>query len=179
MPNLDCSPNASTCNSTCCPLPYICHTGPYEEREKACASCRTLYDKLGNKICRYPTRYNASYSLYYPNKCCTWQGYSPGELLTFFPNKKAAAATIKKSFKRVQGSRWNHSTTNTKLYPIIYKCKTGDICMNPKGPNCHLRKATNRSTFIQSGNLFKNTDYRMPKSRLISYLARNRKYLHR
>ena len=178
MSNLDCSPNASTCNSKCCPLPHICWTGPPGERMKACASCRTLYDKLGNKICRFPTRYTKEYMLYRPNKCCTWQGYSQGELLTFFPSKKAAKATTN-TFARVQGSRWNHSTTNTKLYPIIYECKTGAKCMNPKGPNCYLRKATNQSTFIQSGNLFKNTDYQMPKSQLISYLARNRKYLHR
>ena len=178
MSNSDCTPNAPVCKADCCPLPYICWAGPSGEQHKACASCRTLYDKMGNKICRYPTRYSTEYMLYRPNKCCTWQGYSQGALLTFFPSKKAAKATTK-GFTRVQGSRWNHSTTNTKLYPIISECKTGAQCMNPNSPNCRLIPATNQSSFIQSGNLFKNTDYQMPKSQLISYLARNRKYLHR
>lgn len=179
MPNPDCSPDALSCDSDCCPLPYICWTGPLNEQDKACACCRNKYNKHGHIICRHPTIYTTPYYVYRPNKCCAWQGYSQRELLTFFPNTNTAKVTTNR-FPRVQGGRWNHSTTNTKLYPIISECKAGATCVNPSSPNtCRLLQATNQSTFIQSGKLFKNTDYQMPKKQLMSYLARNRKYLHR
>ena len=169
----DCTPNASECHPTCCPLPVKCW-----DSSKACVSCRTKYDNVGNIICKYATKYTTEYMRYRPNKCCAWKGYSQKQLLTFFPNKKAAKVTTN-GYHHTQGGRWNHSTTNTKLYPIISECKAGAACVNPGGPNCRLMPATNQSTFIQSGNIFKNTDYQMPKQQLISYLARNRKYLHR
>ena len=178
MPNPDCSPDASSCNSTCCRLPYICWTAE-EEKKKACSCCPTKYNKQGNVLCRNPSIYNTPYYVYRPNKYCAWRGYSQRELLRFFPNETAARATTNGQ-ARVQGGRWNHSTTNTKLYPIISECKAGTRCVNPSSPNtCRLQPATNQSTLIQSGKLFKNTDYEMPKKELMSYLARNRKYLHR
>ena len=65
---------------------------------------------------------------------------------------------------RNQRGRWNHRLSNTKLFPIISECRD---------------TSGNLTSVIQSKNLFINTDYKMPKHKLMSYLARNAKYLHR
>ena len=181
----NCDFDATSCNSLCCPLPYVCWDGPAEEQAKACGPCRQIYSKTGSILCRYPTAYSKIYYKYRINKCVSVSGYSDKKLLQFFPSMKAAKATVTErgggvgSWPRSQGNRWNHSGTNTKLYPIISECKAPSRCTNPKKPNCKLIPATNASTFIQAGNIFRNTDYKMSRGELISYLTRNRKYLNR
>ena len=67
--------------------------------------------------------------------------------------------------QRTQGGRWNTSSTNTKLFPVISKEITKE------SPTPIIKK--------QSGNIFKSTTHHMSKRELHSYLTRNRAYLHR
>jgi len=74
-----------------------------------------------------------------------------------------------------QGGRWNTSTTNTKLFPIIsYETPV-------KSSNSSATQTTTPALIIkkQSGNIFKSTTYHMSKKELHSYLTRNRAYLYR
>ena len=177
MSTPDCTYNAKTCDCRCCPLPAACNQPPPYANPNACAACRQVYTKTGALQCRYQTKYTKPYRLYRLNGCVTISNYSKAGLLNFFPSIAKAEETT--HYPRMQGGRWNHSTTNTKLFPIIYHCKQGGVCSKPNTPDCASVPATNHSTFIQSGKLFKNTDYQMPKHELVSYLARNRKYLNR
>ena len=74
-----------------------------------------------------------------------------------------------------QGGRWNTSTTNTKLFPIIsYETPV-------KLSNSPATQTTPPAPIIkkQSVNIFKSTTYHMSKKELHSYLTRNRTYLYR
>lgn len=77
--------------------------------------------------------------------------------------------------QRTQGGRWNTSSTNTKLFPIISYEIPVKLC------NSSTTQTTSSIPIIkkQSGNIFKSTTHHMSKRELHSYLTRNRAYLHR
>jgi len=80
------------------------------------------------------------------------------------------------SFPRNMRGRWNNTNTNTKMYPIIYECKTDPFC-----DGCDLvNPAPNRvRTTVRSGNLFSNTAARMSQRKMYSFLVRNRHMINR
>ena len=91
------------------------------------------------------------------------------------------------SYPRNQSGRWNQSTTNTKLFPVISVGRRNpvlkDCWKNGKCPSRTTSKYQNiqfpLTTVRQSGRLFKNTHPNQSKRQLFSYLARNRAHLKR
>ena len=65
--------------------------------------------------------------------------------------------------RRFPFGRWNNTSTNFKLFPVITQCT--DISGNV--------------TRKQATNLFRNTTYQMSKKELYRYLTTNRAYLYR
>jgi hypothetical protein len=124
-----------------CPLPVGC------EPPTADSCCPLQYERKGLVICYRKTKFNTAFS-FKPGNCCKGWGRR-GNLV---PQT------------RIQGGRWNHSLSNTKLYPVISQSRDAN---------------GNITSIKQSKNLFRNTDYKMSKNELMSYLSRNRKYLNR
>ena len=85
--------------------------------------------------------------------------------MNFFTSGNRGGSLGDISYPRTQGGRWNTTITNTKLFPVISKEVTKD------SPIPIIKK--------QSGDIFKSTTHNMSKKELISYLSRNRAYLHR
>ena len=88
------------------------------------------------------------------------------------------------SYPRNQRGRWNTSTTNTKLYPIISMGRTNPICqpnLDSNGKCIGYRGTQNAQLIVQkqSGRLFSNTNPNMSKQQTFSYLMKNRRYLNR
>jgi hypothetical protein len=154
---VNCRWDASSCSPLCCPRPLICLGSPL-----ACQKCYWQFMGFKSLRCLRPTPYTTPYKVR-QGPCQGWNRQIDGKQLA--------------SFQRVQGGRWNHSLTNTKLHPIISECKSGSIC--EKSPSCRLLPAENRITFKQAGNIYRNTAYEMPKAELKAYLANNRAYLWR
>ena len=93
------------------------------------------------------------------------------------------------SYPRNQLGRWNQSSTNTKLFPVISVGRKARS-INPKyvnepPENCSEKKSKYLNTSFplttvrQSGRLFKNAHPNQSKKQLFSYLTRNRAYLRR
>lgn len=155
----DCTYDAPQCSPRCCPKPVICQKEPQE----ACKDCFRQYTGRNTIVCTRPTLYDTPYMV--KQSCCKgWNRQTDGR--------------VSRSFLRVQDGRWNHTLTNTKLYPIIGECRSGAVCRR-NSLGCKLLPAENRPSFKQSGNIFKNTSYEMSKSELLAYMARNRAYLYR
>ena len=122
-------------DSSCCPLPV----GSPSPTADSC--CPLKYERPGKVICYRKTKFNTAFS-FKPGNCCKGWGRR-GNLV---PQT------------RIQGGRWNHSSSNTKLYPVISQGRDA---------------SGNITSIKQSKNLFRNTDYKMSKNELMSYLSRN------
>jgi hypothetical protein len=195
----NCKWNTTACIidiSNCCPKPIVCKDGTCT---KCCKCCDLQYIKNGVIECEKPNIYNTPYYFqnlenpYYPpnkNNCCHGQFY-------FNTNKQGQKIFVTKnsrggglgdiSYPRNQSGRWNQSTTNTKLFPVISVGRRNpvlkDCWKNGKCPPRTTSKYKNMqfplTTVRQSGRLFKNTHPNQSKRQLFSYLARNRAYLKR
>lgn len=128
----------------CCPLPATCQP-PIPS-----ASCQLQYENPSLVICYKPTLYNTNF---YPGSQSQARGFLNYTGGLFKVNG------VGMLFPRNQNGRFNHTKSNTKLFPIISQCR---------GPEGELLAQK------QASNLFINTDYNMPKKELMSYLARNR-----
>lgn len=85
------------------------------------------------------------------------------------------------SYPRNQRGRWNLSTSNTKLYPVISIGRANPNC-NVINGKCIGYKGTQNAPLTvekQSGRLFSNTNPNMTKKQIFAYLVKNRKYLNR
>jgi len=180
-----------------------------------CDKCIFQYVKRGIIICegtgaktdRPNTQYNTAFSQDYyfnsypnipdnlnTNNCCHGQfGWfkngnlskrrSLGSIFITKNNRGLVLGDI--SYPRNQRGRWNQSTTNTKLYPIISRGRGNPVCnpnINPATGKCIGYKGSRDGTLRiqkQSGRLFSNTNPNMSKKQLFSYLVKNRKYLNR
>jgi hypothetical protein len=130
----------------CCPRPANAPTPLPTD------CCPYQYKKRGLIVCYKKTKYNTPYHVsgaQGPAKFRKMPGNYTGRQLRH---------------TRIQRGRWNHSLSNTKLFPIISECRDTN---------------GNLTSVQQSKNIYTNTDYKMPKHELMSYLMRNRKYLHR
>jgi hypothetical protein len=114
--------------------------------------CQYQYKKPGLIVCYKKTKYNTPYHV------SGAQGPAKFRLMPHNYTGQKLRQT------RIQRGRWNHGLSNTKLFPVISECRD---------------TSGNLTSTIQSKNIFTNTDYKMPKHELMSYLARNSKYLHR
>lgn len=90
-----------------------------------------------------------------------------------FSNKAEELNWFKNQEPRIQNGRWNHSFSNTKMFPIISRgFEYGSL--NETSKNLEYRKYKYTRPISQSKNLFKNTSYKMSRNELISYLSKNR-----
>lgn len=108
---------------------------------------------------------------------------SPNNTKVFYTKNNRGFIFGDISYPRNQQGRWNLSTTNTKLYPVISIGRANPIC-NPtvSNGNCIGYKGTQNEPLTvqkQSGRLFSNTNPNMSKKQIFSYLVKNRKYLNR
>jgi len=163
--NHDCSSNISYC----CPKPLVC----LGDCAYCCEKSKLQYINRGTIRCEQPipTRFNGPYYFVQsnPNNCChgSWSGlYSPGQFITK-ASRGGGLGDI--SYPRNQLGRWNLSTTNTKLFPVISKGR--------KAPAHNVQYPL--TTVKQSRRLFQNTNPNMSKKQTFSYLVRNRRYLNR
>lgn len=185
------------------------------EDKFCCDKCIFQYVKRGIIICegtgaktdRPNTQYNTAFNQDYyfnsypnipdnlnTNNCCHGQfGWfkngnlskrrSTGAIFITKNNRGLVFGDI--SYPRNQRGRWNQSTTNTKLYPIISRGRGNPVCnpnINPATGKCIGYKGSQDGTLRiqkQSGRLFSNTNPNMSKKQLFSYLVKNRKYLNR
>jgi hypothetical protein len=125
-----------------------------------------------------------------PHNCCK------GEFKYIIANEKKIGIVNYKSrafgqnnisYPRNQGGRWNQSTTNTKLFPVISMGQVRNVSIIYGHYNCDGRKLIKNKIYSntvstvqkQSGRLFKNTHPNMSKRQLYSYLSRNRRFLNR
>ena len=142
------------------------------------------------KSCTDKTPFNTPYGLtkYNPNlNCCNGFKLKTGMRGQIYKTTGSRGGTLGDlSYPRNQNGRWNTSTTNTKLYPVISKYKDAQepiscniingTCQSspkPPAPDITLKVAK------QSGNIFKSTTNNMSKKQLYSYLSKNRAYLYR
>jgi hypothetical protein len=194
-----CAWNA-TPNKMCCPKPISC-------TDDCCESCKLYWVNRSVVECRGANQKNIAMfnTPYYfmqnnPNNCCKGKfeyTTNNGNLKApfgrnFDPRKITGVINHNSgksiSYSRNQNGRWNQSTTNTKLFPVISKGRSKRDMINPEvGWNCNGKKnytkiyGTSGPLVVQkqSGRLFKNTHPNMSKKQLFSYLSRNRRFLNR
>lgn len=135
--------------------------------------------------CSQNTIYNTPYGLskYKPNlNCCNgFNLITPskpgGQVYKTSGTRGGGLGDI--SYPRNQGGRWNTSTTNTKLYPVISKYKDSTSCSNMNASCVPLPLDNTLKISKQSGNIFHSTTNNMSKKQLYTYLSNNRAYLYR
>ena len=118
--------------------------------------CPLQYSSQNSIICYKKNKFNQPFYVKGPNGPVKWRYKTFPQ---FFNNGFAILPST-----RNQNGRWNHSLQNTKLFA-------------PNG--VRLNSNGDVIGYTQTKNLFKNTDYKMNKRELFSYLSRNRKYLNR
>ena len=135
--------------------------------------------------CSQNTIYNTPYGIneYNPNlNCCNGfkliPSNKPGQIYKTSGTRGGGLGDI--SYPRNQGGRWNTSTTNTKLYPVISKYKDSTDCSKVNG-SCKTVSPEDKTLKIykQSGNIFKSTTYNMSKKQQYAYCSKFRGHLYR
>lgn len=179
----------------CCPR---CILQRIKSSVTICEGIKPLSKPLPNLL--YNTAFNQPYYFHsYPNtnamknpnktnspnvyNCCHGQfGWTSRKgILTINPTESSSVFITKNgigpfgdiSYPRNQRGRWNQSTTNTKLYPIISVGKRADCRCDWAYTDQTLR------TVKQSRRLFSNTNPNISQKQQFAYLTRNRKYLNR
>lgn len=205
--------DASGCDeiiACCCPKPTLCRTDAshHPDCEFCCKNCKLQW--IERKIptprteeneyyflrCDEQTRYNTPYYFKQRNvyNCCQgsfgWQTSSPYPNCpqpVFFTKNSRGGCLGDISYPRNQNGRWNQSTTNTKLFPVISKGRSARQfqrinCQDTPNTKCRLYTNNTQGDLKvakQSGRLFNNTHPNMSKKQVFSYLSRNRAYLRR
>lgn len=190
----NCRWDASENITYCCPKPMIC-----EEGKDCCKNCHLQWTNRDVVECRGQNQmsnkmFNTPYYFMQnnPNNCCKGQFkyiIKNGKTKGVVNYKSRAFGENNISYPRNQVGRWNQSTTNTKLFPVISVGQVRNVSITYSDEyNCDgkrlikNKKYSNPTAFTvqkQSGRLFKNTHPNMSKRQLYAYLSRNRRFLNR
>ena len=198
MSTSNCNWNTTVCTdiSHCCPKPVACKDGTCKN---CCKCCDLQWIDNGVIECEKTNIYNTPYyfqsigGIYgTQNKynCCHGQfklvTNSEGNKILITKNSRGGGLGDI-SYPRNQSGRWNQTTTNTKLFPVISVGRPArplkDCWINGSCPPGTTSKYKNvqfpLTTVKQSGRLFKNTHPNQSKRQVFSYLVKNRAYLKR